>query len=466
MIQTIQRKISDSSAARWMVLIMVSLTMMCGYFINDVMAPLKSLLGEMLGWDGTDFGIFNSGYGWFNVMLLMLILGGIVLDRMGARFTGVLATGVMLAGALIKYYAIGWMSPETMVDFWFFGPRVMKLQVLVAALGYATFAVGYESIGITATKIVVRWFKGRELALALGMNVAFARVGTFLAMAIPLPIANYFGSVSMPLLFCMALLLIGFMAFMVYIVMDRRLDRQEQAQRQGLAPDEKFVFRDLFTIFRLRGFWYIAILCLLFYAAVSPFLKFAAEFVMSKFGVASDYSGLIPALLPVGTLLLTPLFGSIYDTRGRGATMMIIGASMLVGIYAIFALPLDMHWWVAVLMVVLLGVSFSLVPSAMWPSVPKIIPENKLGTAYALIFWTQNWGLAGIPLLIGWSLDRWGTTVVTVDGVATTSYDYTIPMLIFMTLGVLAVIFALLLKAEDRKKGYGLEKPNIAKEIQ
>lgn len=456
-------KISDSRAARWAVLSVVSLTMMCGYFINDVMAPLKSLLGEMLGWDNTDFGLFNSGYGWFNVILLMLILGGVVLDRMGARFTGMLATGVMLAGAAIKYYAIGWLPSDTMVEFWFFGEQTMKLQVLVAALGYAVFAVGYESIGITATKIVVRWFRGREMALALGMNVAFARVGTFLAMAVPLPIANYFGSVSMPLLFCMGLLLIGFLSFMVFVVMDRKLDRQEgidpASHRSGtLAADEKFVLGDLFSVFRLRGFWYIAILCLLFYAAVSPFLKFAAEFVMSKFGVSSDYSGLVPSLLPVGTLLLTPLFGSIYDTRGRGATMMIIGSLMLVGIYAVFALPFEMHWWVAVAMVIILGVAFSLVPSAMWPSVPKIIPERHLGTAYALIFWVQNWGLAGVPLIIGWSLDRWGGTPA--DGVG---YDYTAPMLIFMALGVLAVIFALMLKREDRIKGYGLERPNIEK---
>lgn len=457
---TLIPKISDSRTARWIVLSMVSLTMMCGYFINDVMAPLKSLLGEIMGWDNTDFGLFNSGYGWFNVMLLMLILGGIVLDRMGARFTGVLATGIMLAGSAVKYYAIGWMSPDTVVDFWFFGQQSIKLQVLVASLGYATFAVGYESIGITATKIVVRWFRGRELALALGMNVAFARMGTFLALAAPLPLANYFGSVSIPLLFCMGLLLIGFLAFLVYIVMDRKLDRQEgidpDARGESLGADEKFVWGDLFSIFRLRGFWYITILCLLFYASVSPFLKFAPEFVMSKFGVTADYSGLVPSLLPIGTLLLTPLFGSVYDNRGRGATMMIIGSVMLIGIYVIFSLPLDMHWWIAVVMIILLGVAFSLVPSAMWPSVPKIIPERHLGTAYALIFWVQNWGLAGVPLLIGWSLDVWGGTPTPEQG-----YDYTAPMLIFLGLGLLAVVFAMLLKREDRIKGYGLEKPNI-----
>ncbi|WP_298063206.1 MFS transporter [uncultured Rikenella sp.] len=464
MVEKIQRRISESRTARWVVLLMVSLTMMCGYFLTDVLAPLKGLLIELFHWDNTDFGLFNSGYGWFNVFLLMLIFGGMVLDKMGARFTGVLSVGVMLVGIGIKYYAIEFMEPGRMVDFWFFGAQTMKAQVLTASLGYALFAVGYETIGITANKIVVRWFKGKELAFALGMNVAFARLGTFLALALPLPIAKAFGnSIGMPILFGMILLLLGFLTFLVYIVMDRRLD-SERAQ-EGLGDDERFRFRDIFSIFRIRAFWYIALLCLLFYAAVHPFVKFAVDLVVQKFGVAGEYSGLIPSLLPVGTLVLTPLFGSVYDRRGKGASMMIWGAMMLVLVYAGFSMPWITHWAAAAVLVIILGVAFSLVPSAMWPSVPKIIPEHELGTAYALIFWVQNWGLAGVPLLIGWALDRWGTlpAEITEAGATVVHYDYTVPMLIFLCLGLLAVLFGFLLKREDKKKGYGLQKPNIEK---
>ena len=277
------------------------------------------------------------------------------------------------------------------------------------------------------------------------------------------PIVNFSSrAATFVLIFGMILLLIGFLTFLVYIVMDRRLDAERE--QEGLADDEKFRFRDIFSIFRIRAFWYIALLCLLFYAAVHPFVKFAVDLVIQKFGVRGELSGLIPSLLPVGTLILTPLFGSIYDRRGKGASMMIWGALMLVVVYAGFSMPWITHWLAAVVLVIILGVAFSLVPSAMWPSVPKIIPEHELGTAYALIFWVQNWGLAGVPLLIGWALDKWGTLPPeVVDGVVTPRYDYTVPMLIFLVLGLLAVMFGLLLKREDKRKGYGLQKPNIVK---
>ena len=463
MVEKIQRRISESKTARWLVLLMVSLTMMCGYFLTDVLAPLKGLLTELFHWDSTDFGLFNSGYGWFNIFLLMLIFGGMVLDKMGARFTGILSVAVMLVGIGIKYYAIGFMQPADKVEFWFFGMQTMKQQVLVASLGYALFAVGYETVGITANKIVVRWFKGKELAFALGMNVAFARLGTFLALALPLPLAKAFGnSVSTPVLFGMILLLLGFLTFMVYIVMDRKLDLEQEQEAMG--DDERFRFRDIFSIFRIRAFWYISLLCLLFYAAVRPFVKFAVDLVVQKFSVVEDYSGLIPSLLPVGTLVLTPLFGNLYDRRGKGVSMMIWGAMMLVFAYAGFSLPWITHWAVATVLVVVLGVAFSLVPSAMWPSVPKIIPEQQLGTAYAMIFWVQNWGLSGGPLLVGWALDKWGTLPPqVVNGVVKPRFDYTIPIVILLIISILALPFGLLLKREDRRKGYGLQQPNLAK---
>lgn len=452
MIEKLQKTIADSVAARWTVLVAVSLTMMCGYFMCDVMAPLKTMLGEILGWSEMDYGIFSSGYGWLNVVLLMLIVGGLILDKKGARFTGVFSTGVMLTGAVLKYYAIAFMDPSVIATIPFVGS--IKAQVLVAAIGYAIFAFGYETMGITATKIIVRWFKGKELAFALGMQVAFARLGTMLAFAAPLPIANYFGSISTPVLFCTVLLLVGFATFMVFVVMDRKLDT-ERAQ-EGLSDDEKFRFADIFEIFKNRGFWYIAGLCLLFYAAVFPFLKFATEFLSLKYDIANETSALIISLFPLGTLLMTPLFGGIYDKKGKGATIMIIGSLLLVFVYIIFAINQFDHWFFSIAMMFVLGVAFSLVPSAMWPSVAKIIPENRLGTAYSLIFWVQNIGLAGVPLLISIVLSTFGK----VEG---SQPDYTIPTYIFLVFGVLAVIFALLLKRENRIKGYGLEEPNIKK---
>lgn len=329
----------------------------------------------------------------------------------------------------------------------------MRLQLLVTSLGYAIFAFGYETMGITATKIIVRWFKGKEMALALGMQVAFARLGTMLAMVAPIPIYNMFGKLSTPILFCTVLLLFGFAIFMVFVVMDRKLDK-ERAQ-EALADDEKFRFSDILLIFRNRGFWYIAMLCLLFYAAVFPFLKFATEFMIIKFNVNPEYAGIIPGLLPLGTLFLTPLFGGIYDKKGKGATIMLIGTLMLVGVYITFSITGLNHWLVAVAMMIVLGIAFSLVPSAMWPSVAKIIPMERLGSAYALIFWVQNIGLAGVPLVVGIVLDKYGKVG--------DSYDYTYPVYIFLALCLTSVIFALLLKREDRVKGYGLEKPNIKK---
>ena len=227
-------------------------------------------------------------------------------------------------------------------------------------------------------------------------------------------------------------------------------------------PEDEFKISDIGKILTNKGWWYIAILCVLFYSAVFPFLKYATDLMVNKFGVDQNIAGLIPMLLPFGNILLTPLFGGIYDRIGKGATIMIIGSVLLIIVHALFSVPGLNSWIIAMILVVLLGVAFSLVPSAMWPSVPKIVPEKRLGTAYSLIFWVQNWGLMGVPLLIGWVLEKYCITGQTMrDGMLVNTYDYTLPMMIFTTFGVLALIFAFLLKAEDKKKGYGLESPNI-----
>jgi MFS family permease len=243
--------------------------------------------------------------------------------------------------------------------------------------------------------------------------------------------------------------------------MDVKLDK-EIAAEDVQTTEEDFRLSDIGFILKNRGFWLIALLCVLFYSAVFPFLKYAADLMINKFGIDEEFAGLIPSVLPLGTLFLTPFFGNLYDRKGKGASIMILGAILLIIVHVLFAASFITNWVIALILVIILGIGFSLVPSAMWPSVPKIIPEKQLGTAYSLIFWIQNWGLMGIPMLIGWVLDKYCITGNTmVEGKLRNTYDYTLPMAIFAILGVLALIFAFWLKAEDKRKGYGLEEPNI-----
>lgn len=462
MTEQLKKKLSDSKTLRWSVLALVAFTMLCGYFLTDVMSPLKPMLEKELLWDSLEYGFFTSAYGWFNVFLLMLIFGGIVLDKMGVRFTGLGSCILMVLGCGLKYYAISTTFP---VEATFLG---FKMQVFLAALGYAVFGVGVETAGITVSKIIVKWFKGKEMALAMGLEMATARIGTTLAMVITVPIADYFGhtdangvfhsNIPAPILFCLIMLCVGAIAFFIYTFYDKKLDAS--LGTDNLEAEEPFRVKDIVFIITNKGFWLIALLCVLFYSAVFPFIKYATDLMVQKYHLSMDLAGTIPGLLPVGTIFLTPLFGTLYDRVGKGATLMVIGALMLIGVHVLFALPILNEWWFATIIMIVLGIAFSLVPSAMWPSVPKIIPEKQLGTAYALIFWVQNWGLMGVPLLIGWVLDTYCKGPV-VNGAQT--YDYTLPMVIFACFGVLALIVSLMLKAEDKKKGYGLEEANIKK---
>lgn len=452
MTEKIVKKLNDSTAMRWTALCMVAFVMLCGYVLADVMDPLKPLLEKELLWTSSEYGIFTSAYGWFNVFLLMLIFGGMILDRMGVRFTGLASSIVMVVGCAIKYAAIaGYIGNMT--------DTILGIHSMVfyASIGFAIFGVGVETAGITVSKIIVKWFKGKEMALAMGMEMATARIGTMLAMLITVPIANAFHSVAAPILLCLILLCIGFISMFIYTFMDRKLDSQLASEEEA---EEPFKVSDIIPIIKNKGFWLIAILCVLFYSAVFPFLKYAADLMVQKYHVSTTWAGSIPSLLPLGTLFLTPLFGYVYDRIGKGASIMILGSLMLIGVHLVFALPFLDNWIIAVVLTVILGIAFSLVPSAMWPSVPKIIPEKQLGTAYSLIFWVQNWGLMGVPLLIGVVLDKFCKHVGPGNVV---TYDYTLPMVIFTAFGVLALIFALMLKAEDKKKHYGLEEPNIKK---
>ena len=479
--EKITQSLRDSKGARWGALAVVSFTMMTGYYINYVISPLKPLLEQYMGWTSSDFGIWNSAYGWFNVFFLMLILGGLILDKMGVRFTGIGASLTMIVGTVLQYIAIEQVFP---MDGQIFG---MPTQIAIGALGFGIFGVGVEVAGITVSKVIVKWFKGKELALAMGLEMATARMGTALALALPYPMAKFFHyiapqeivdkvtdpkylmdvggeihmfHISAPMMLGLGLLVAGFVAFIWYTFMDKKLEVSEGIGDE-ISEEDAFKVSDILFIIKNKGFWLIALLCVLFYSGVFPFLYFATDLMINKYGVNPDFAGTIPGLLPFGTIILTPFFGNIYDRKGKGATIMLIGSVMLLIAHLIFSIPMLDNYIVAIGLILFLGVTFSLVPSAMWPSVPKIIPEKQLGTAYALIFWVQNWGLMGMPLLIGIVLDKY-CQVLDGDG-KFLYYDYTIPMLIFASTGYLAIIVALMLKAEDKKKGYGLQMPNIEK---
>lgn len=457
--------LSDSKKARWTALFIVSFTMFAGYYLADVMSPLQGMLEKQLGWNADSYGWFTGAYGWFNVFLFFLILGGIILDKMGVRFTGLMAAAVMVAGAAIKYWAISTHALDGHTWLWGF-----PAQVWMAALGYAIFGVGVEVAGITVSKVIVKWFNGHELALAMGLQLAIARLGTALALSTSLPIAKAFSNVSSPILICLIMLVIGMLAYFIYTLNDKRLDNSIKAAKLNVAtgsdPEEEFRIKDIGKILMNKGWWYVTILCALFYSAVFPFLKYATNLMILKFGVGENLAGIIPALLPFGTILLTPVFGNMYDRRGKGASIMMLGSLLIIIVHALFAVPFLNNYIIAIILMIVLGIGFSLVPSAMWPSVPKIIPQSQLGTAYALIFYMQNIvALMSVPALIGWVLDRYCQLPgkIEIGGEMVTNYNYTLPMIIFMMFGVLGLIFAYLLKVEDKKKGYGLELPNIKK---
>lgn len=454
--EQIKKKLSDSSAARWTALVIVSVTMMFGYFFTDVMSPLEPLLtaakgaenGLGLGWTSSEYGWFSGAYGLMNVYLLLLFFGGIILDKFGIRFTGLMSTALMFGGAIIKWWACANDFGDATIWVPFGGD--VHAQVAWAGLGFAIYGVGCEIAGITVSKVIVKWFTGHELALAMGLQVALARIGTAVALGASLPIAQAMGGVSASVGLGAACLCIGMISFIVYNVMDKKEDAATAAAE--VESEEGFKFSDLSLLFLNRGFWYITLLCLMFYAGVFPFLKFATKLMVFKYGVDPELAGLIPAMLPFGTIFLTPFFGGIYDKFGKGATLMLIGSVLLALVHAVFALPLS-SVALAICVMVVLGIAFGLVPSAMWPSVPKIIPMKLLGTAYAVIFYIQNIGLAMVPMWIGSVNDK--------NTAANGVIDYTESMTIFACFGVAAIVISILLIIEDKKKGYGLQQPNV-----
>ena len=455
MAEKVKKLMNDSPLARWTVLILVALMMFFAYMFVDVMSPLKSLVESNLGWNSSVFGTYAASEYILNVCGF-LIIAGVILDKLGVRFSGVLSAAIMVLGAAIKFIGVSdWFTTTSLYQWlgtwWVDMPASAKM----ASLGFMIFGCGCEMEGTNVSKILAKWFKGKEMALAMGLEMAIARLGVFAVMWISPIIANKFGgSVVAPLGFCGALLVIGLINFIIFGVMDTKFDKDLVAA--GLAteeksPEDEFHVSDLGAIFKSKMFWIVAMLCVLYYSAIFPFQRYATNFLEETLAIDAASAARMFSCFPILAMCLTPFLGIFLDRKGKGATMLMIGSVIMIVCHLCFAfvLPAFPHKWLALLLIVVLGVSFSLVPAALWPSVPKIIDEKILGSAYCLIFWVQNIGLCFVPKIIGSLRQSTG--------------GYLIPMIVFSSFGILAFFFSLLLKAEDKKKGYGLELPNIRK---
>ena len=532
------KTLRDSEAMRWTALLLLAFAMFCSYIFVDILSPIKDLMLTQRGWDSTAFGTMQSSETFLNVFVFFLIFAGIILDKMGVRFTALLSGAVMLTGACIKYYAISESFMGSQLEVWFnqnlnhiplfeqlgVSPfyEGMPASAKLAAIGFMLFGCGTEMAGIMVSRGIVKWFKGKEMALAMGSEMAFARLGVATCMIFSPFFAKLGGNVdvSRSVAFGVVLICIAVMMFVAYFFMDKKLDSQTgEAEEQ----EEPFKISDLGQILGSMGFWLVSLLCVLYYSAIFPFQKYAVNmlqcnltftpvdkesfwastevtiiqygimlvvaitafmfnFMKNKkvkysilslsvvFLIAYCYMGYmrqsaesIFAVFPLLAVGITPILGSYVDHKGKAATMLILGALLLISCHLTFAFILPMFKGhaiggviVAYLTILVLGASFSLVPASLWPSVPKLVDPKIIGSAYALIFWIQNIGLWLFPLLIGKVLDN--SNVGETDP---TKYDYTNPLLMLAGLGVAALIIGIILKAVDKKKGLGLEAPNI-----
>ena len=538
MSETIQKTLRDSAAMRWSALLLLALAMFCSYIFMDILSPIKDLMQETRGWDSTAFGTMQGSEVFLNVFVFFLIFAGIILDKMGVRFTAVLSAAVMLVGAIIKWYAVSESFIGSGLEEWFtnhlnYIPGFDELGVSpfyegmpasakVAACGFMIFGCGCEMAGITVSRGIVKWFKGREMALAMGSEMALARLGVATCMIFSPFFAKLGGdvSVSRSVAFGVVLLCIALIMTIVYFFMDKKLDSQTGEAEE---KDDPFKISDIGQILTSSGFWLVALLCVLYYSAIFPFQKYAVNMLQCNLtlvepasdsfwassqvtivqyvimllvavaGFASNfqknkmyqylllcvsvvslvvycYMGYmrqsaesIFAVFPLLAVLITPILGSYVDHKGKAASMLVLGSMLLIACHLIFAFVLPQFKGnavggviVAYATILVLGASFSLVPASLWPSVPKLVDAKVIGSAYALIFWIQNIGLWLFPLLIGKVLDKTNPDVED-----PTKFDYTWPLVMLACLGVAALLLGLLLKVVDKKKGLGLEEPNI-----
>ncbi|MBN2485866.1 MAG: MFS transporter [Bacteroidales bacterium] len=448
----------ESKILRWAILLIVSSVMAANYFFYDVLSPLQGKLREVMGFSNSEYGFLVSAYSIPNVFLAMAVVGGIILDKIGIRITGLLFVGFMAAGALLTHYGSCNYFIQGGIGYNFFNSFLTayspSLKMMV--FGFFLFGLGAETSIVVITKIIVKWFKGKEVALALGTNIAIARMGTALAFMFSASLANstpwnkaiWIGALALS---------IGVLGFIIYILFDIKIDRQIKENNPSGVEDE-FKISDIGKIIKIPALVYITLLCVTFYSAVFPFLKYAPDMLVNKFGFNPEKAGMIAAILPLGTIIFTPLFGLFTDYRGKSASVMILGSLLIILVHLSFVFTTINPY----IPMFVLGIGFSLVPAAMWPAVAKIVDQNKLGTAYGLMFSIQNIGLWLFPMLIGMVLDVSNpgiTQEMVSNGEAV--YNYTNPILMLSLLGLLGIVFALLLKREDKKSGIGLELPNV-----
>ncbi|MDA3866922.1 MAG: MFS transporter [Salinivirgaceae bacterium] len=458
MTEKLTKTMRDNPAMRWGVLILTSMVMFFNYYFYDALSPLKDLMQTNLGFSSTDYGLFMSAYSVPNVFLAMAVVGGIILDKLGVRLTGSMFVILMAIGGVITAYG----ASETYLNGGFgyafmnsfltgYSPALKMMY-----FGFFIFGLGAETSIVVLSKIVVKWFKGKELALALGLNVAIGRLGTALALFLSPYLAT--PDWTNAIWFGVFLLWLGILFYIIYILLDLKLDKQEKLN--DVIEEEEFKWSDLKDLLTNRTFIYITLLCVTFYSAVFPFIKYAPDLLMNKFAMSRDIAGQISSILMFGTILLTPIFGWIADNKGKSATLMYLGSALLIVSHLMFALTNITPF----IPIFLLGVAFSLVPAAMWPAVTKIVGDNKLGTAYGFMFSVQNIGLWAFPMLIGYILEASNPGVgdAIIAGKPAV-YDYTNAMLLFASTGVLGLVFSFLLKRDDKVSGYGLEQPNIEK---
>ena len=467
----IQQTLRDSKAARWGALVLLASAMFFGYIFMDILSPLQELLQIQREWDPAAYGRYAGSETFLNVFVFFLIFAGIILDKMGVRFTAILSGSVMFLGAAVNYYDVSdafvGSSAETFMNnfmnlplsWWNITPFFdgMPASAKMSAIGFMFFGCGVEMAGITVSRGIVKWFKGKEMALAMGVEMAIARIGVaVVVLGSPVLASIDPVSVSRPVAVAVLLLLIGLISFICYAFMDKKLEKQLGENDE--EKDDPFKVSDLGKIFSSKVFWLVALLCVLYYSAIFPFQKYAINMLQCNLSFSAEQAGWIFFVFPLGAAAITPFLGNFLDKKGKGATMLILGAVLMIVCHLSFALllPATQSVLVAYLGIVLLGISFSLVPAALWPSVPKLVDSRLLGSAYAVIFWIQNIGLYAFPMIIG--------SVIQSSNPGVTNpleYNYTVPMLVFASLGVFALILGFMLKAEDKKKGYGLELPNI-----
>ena len=542
MTQTGIKTLRDSAGMRWTALLLLALAMFCSYVFMDILSPIKDLMQETRGWDSASFGRMQGAEVFLNVYVFFLIFAGIILDKMGVRFTAVLSGAVMLIGGIIKFYACSESFIGTSLETWFTNhlnwngelPIIgailpfcdgMPASAKLAACGFMLFGCGCEMAGITVSRGIVKWFKGRETALAMGSEMALARLGVATCMIFSPYFAKLGGEIHVDnaVKFGVVLLCIALMMFIVYFFMDKKLDAQTGEAEE---KDDPFKLSDLGKIFTSLGFWLVALLCVLYYSAIFPFQKYAVNMlqcnltlnpaadgtfwasqsvtivqyiimlVVAICSFASNFSknkgmkyglmGLavvalvvycymgymrgtaetIFAVFPLLAVAITPILGNYVDHKGKAASMLMLGSILLVICHLTFAFILPAFKGnavggtvVAYVTILVLGASFSLVPAALWPSVPKLVDEKIIGSAYAAIFWIQNIGLGLFPALIGIVLNK-----TNAEGTAAHELNYTWALVMLAALGIAALLISIYLRAVDKKKGYGLEQPNIKPE--